>query len=261
MRLTYLFLFAIIFSFSYLQAQVVGGDEEKLAKLYNLGKYESCLYKAEDLTFKDDYKKDPEPYLYMAMCFYELSNSSDPSIQEDFKNGLKQAIKYSAKFAKYDKEGEMYEDNIEFIQILKDSQFAIIKDYFDEGNYRKAGSTSKNYGKLLREKDYSILYFRGVSEILSNNFSQGTRDLDEATVELNSRINNGKLRVDNTFKSLVSASILKYSEYLIKENQTKASLENLSLGKKMFPNDGYIEVQYNMIIKNQETKKDSTKIE
>ena len=77
MRLYFLFSVVCIFSFSHLQSQVVGGSYEKLAKLYNLGKYETCLYKAEDLTFKEDSKKDPEPYLYMAMCFIELSNSTE----------------------------------------------------------------------------------------------------------------------------------------------------------------------------------------
>ena len=56
-------------------SQVEGGTNEKLAKLYNQGKYESCLFKADNLTYKEGSSRDPEPYLYISMCFYQLSQS------------------------------------------------------------------------------------------------------------------------------------------------------------------------------------------
>lgn len=261
MKLIFSFSMILIFLVSNLQSQVIGGSLEKLAKLYNSEKYETCLYKAENLTYKDDFRKNPEPYLYMAMCFIELSNSTDPAIKEDFKNGLKQAIKHTAKFAKYDKEGEMYEDNFEFIQLLKDKQFSIVKDYFNTDNYRKAGSSSKAYGKLIREKDYSIVYFRGITELLSNNYSQGTRNLDEAKTELNIRIKDGNLKIDNTFKSLVSASCIRYSEYLVNENKKNDALENFLLGKKMIPNNKNIETKFNELSKELKPKQDSIQTE
>ena len=77
-------------------AQVIGGSNTKLEKLYNEGKYENCLLKADGMTYKDDYAKDPEPYLYISMCFYQLSKSEDPDIQADYKNAFKDAVKNAA---------------------------------------------------------------------------------------------------------------------------------------------------------------------
>jgi len=246
MKFIYLIVFIFVFLNSEMRAQVIGGTEVKLAKLYNSGKYESCLYKAENLTFKEDHKRDPEPYLYMAMCFYELANSPDEYIREDYKDGLKQAVKSTAKFIKKDKKGEMYNDNIEFVNKVRKAQFDIIDNYFKNEEYRKAATASKSYSKLNREPDYCILYFRGISEVLSNNISQGNRDISDAT----DKINEGVFNIDKIFKPLISTSIIKFSEYLVGENKKDEALKNIILGKKILPNDGYLDVTYNMIKKN-----------
>jgi hypothetical protein len=254
MRYFFLLLFIFTLSLINLQAQVVGGSIEKLAKLYNQAKFESCLYKAEDYTFKEDYKRDPEPYIYMAMCFYELSNSTDEFIKEDYKNGLKLAIKNTAKFIKYDKEGVFYSDNIDFVNTLKNSQFKITKDYFNEEKYKKSGLASKQYSRLVKGTDYSMIYFRGVCEILSNNISVGTRSLNEAIKGLNTQIKDGNLSIDNRFKTLVVTSFLEYSEYLVNDKRNNDALKTLTLAKKIFPNNGYIDIQYNMIKKQVDKK-------
>jgi hypothetical protein len=180
MRFTKLFLIIIAFSCSNIFAQVVGGTDEKLAKLYNSGKYESCLFKADGLTLKEGTSNDPEPYLYAAMCFFELSKSEDPIIREDYKDGVKQAIKYANKFAKKDKENELYSANIEFINTLKEVQYTEVKGFFDAEDYKKAATSAKFYDKLNKEEDFLILYFVGICEILSKNVTQGNRSIDEA---------------------------------------------------------------------------------
>lgn len=252
MRITYLFMLAFTFTLMHTQAQVIGGSEEKLAKLFNSGKHESCLYKAENLTFKEDYAKDPEPYLYMSMCFYELSKYDDPMIQEDYKDGEKQAIKSATKFVKKDKEGEMYLDNIEYINTLKDIQFALVKSYFDENKYKKAASSAKLYNRLNKDEDFTILYFIGICEVLSNNLSQGDRNMEEAKTEIESKNNSGTVKIDKRFKTIISSGFLKYSEYLVENNNLEQASKNLDFGLKLLPNDGYLKVQYNMVNKSME---------
>ncbi|MDA3892379.1 MAG: hypothetical protein PF517_12010 [Salinivirgaceae bacterium] len=219
MRIVYLTLFILTLLFSTTNAQVVGGYNKKLAKLFSSGKYESCLFKADNLTYKKNTSRDPEPYLYISMCFLELSKSDDPMIQEDYKDGVKQAIRYAGKFIKKDKDGEMYSENIEFVNDLKKMQYTLVKTNFDEEEYSKAASAAKKYSKLNREEDYTVLYFIGVCELLSNKLSQGTNDIETAKTQLKELTKSGTVKIDKIFNPLISKVFSKYSESLIVENK------------------------------------------
>ncbi len=104
----------------------------------------------------------------------------------------------------------MYADNIEFINEIKDLQIRKVKTYFKESNYRKAASEAKQYIKLNHKKDYSILLFVGMNEVMSNNYSQGIRNIDMAKKEIDS----GKLNVDKRFKTLLSEAFMLQISFL-----------------------------------------------
>lgn len=227
--------------------QVVGGTYEKLSKLYNQGKFESCLFKADNYTYNEETSNDAEPYLYIAMCFYQLSISEDPILREDYQDGFKQAIKYVAKFIKKDKEGVLLEQNSEFINLLKEELKKELKMYFEKGDYRKVATTAKMFDKLNRNEDFALLYYIGMNEIMSNNFSQGSRDMDEAKQKLDEMLKTNSFQTDAAIKSLVIDGFLKYSEYLINQKQNADAAKVLSFGLKLFPNDGYLKVQYNLV--------------
>ncbi len=256
------FIILISFLFAYnTQGQVEGGKNEKLAKLYNSGKYEACLYKADNLTYKADASKDPEPYLYVSMCFYELSKSNNPVIQEDYKDAFKQAVKYAGKFIKKDKKEELLPDNIDYINTLKKEQIAVIKKYYKQDNYRKSVTPAKLYLKLNRKKDFGVMYFIGTCEVLSRNYSQGLRDIDFAKTGFEEDINKGRLKIDSFFKSLTSSAFLKYSEYLVTEDKLTEALENLILAKKVFPGNPEFDNEIGIIKEKIEIKNDTTRQE
>ncbi|MGE4289351.1 MAG: hypothetical protein AB7E36_11710 [Salinivirgaceae bacterium] len=229
------------------QFQVVGGTYEKLAKLYSQAKYESCLFKADDYTFKSESSKDAEPFLYMSLCFYQLSISEDSDIREDYKDGFKQAVNYAGRFIKKDKEGEMYNDNIDFINHLKEMQKKEIKEVFDKADYRKTVAAAKLFSKLNREEDLSFTYFIGLNEVMSNNVSQGERTMDEAVKQLNEKLAANSFKADPLVKSLVIDAILKYSEFLVNQEQIENAHNQLEFALRLFPNDGYIKLQYNVV--------------
>jgi hypothetical protein len=247
MKNVFLALAFVVFFTDMLLGQVAGGTYEKLAKLYNQGKYESCLFKADKYTYDEESSIDAEPYLYVAMCFYQLSISEDPVLREDYKDGFKQAIKYATKFIKKDKEGELYEQNFDFINILKDELKKEIKAQFDKGDYRKVATTAKLFDKLNRKEDILLLYYIGMNEMMSNNVSQGSRDLDDAKSKLDEMLNAKTFQTDAASKSLAIDGFLKYSEFLINQNQLKEAADLLNYGLKLFPNDGYLKVQFNVV--------------
>jgi len=256
-------LFPFLFASIVANSQVTGGSNTKLESLYNEGKYENCLLKADGLSYKEDYSKDPEPYLYISMCFYQLSMSEDPDIKEDYKDAFKDAVKNAAKFVKKDKKDELYSQNIEFINLLKEGQVKRIKNDFDKKIYSKAAVSSKMYDRLNRNEDATVLYLAGVNEVLSNNLSQGTNDIETAKDKLNQLIKDGTFKVDAKIKSLVIDAFLAYSQFLISEEKMADAKECINLAMKLFPNDGYIKVQHNLIEPNksqsQKAAEDSVK--
>ena len=230
-------------------AQVKGGHNAKLSKLYTSGKYEVCLFKAEDLCEDPAAGREAEPHLYAAMCYVKLYESSDPEIAADYKDGMRQAVKYTQKFVRKDVEGELYAQNTDFIDQIKKHVKAEMKTNFDKGNYSKAASSAKNYEKLYRTPDYLFMYFSGMLKCMSNNETQGAHEMDEARTKLSEQIvNNETIKPDPIVKSLIVDGIMKYTQDLLNEKRKKDAEAVITLANKIFPNDGYITVQYNMIV-------------
>ena len=78
LRLVYTALSLIVCANAF--AQVKGGHNQKLAKLYNSGKYEICLFKAEDMCEDPAASREAEPHLYAAMCMVKLYESPDAEV-------------------------------------------------------------------------------------------------------------------------------------------------------------------------------------
>jgi hypothetical protein len=228
-------------------SQVIGGTNKKLAKLYNSGKYEICFFKADDMCNDETLNRDAEPFLYAAMCMVKLYQSEDPDIAVDYQDGMKQAVKYAQKFAKKDREGDLYNKNIEFIQLLKEDLKKEIKEQFEKTAYSKVVTAAKNYDKLNREEDFVLLYYIGICEVLSNNVGQGERDMADAKDKLKEPIIKNEVKIDPIAKGFIVDGFLKYTEMLVQAKKQSVAKDAITLANKLFPNDGYITVQFNLI--------------
>ncbi len=230
-------------------AQVKGGHNTKLSKLYTSGKYEICLFKAEDMCADQAAGREAEPHLYAAMCYVKLYESSDPEVAADYKDGMRQAVKYTQKFIRKDIEGELVAQNTDFIDLIKKHVKAEIKTNFDKGNYSKAAAAAKNYEKLYHKTDYLFMYYSGILKCMSNNETQGVHEMSDARAKLSEKIvNNEPIKADPIVKSLIVDGIMKYTQDLLNEKRKKDAEAVITLANKIFPNDGYITVQYNMIV-------------
>lgn len=159
----------VFYTFS-LVSQVSGGSNEKLRELYNLGKFEDCLFKAERLTQSDKTSKDPESYLYMSMCFLEISKR-DPQELEDteFKDPLAESLKSALKFKMKDRKGELLAQNAPYFSLLKQAHVQVVSAAISNGDYRKPVSVLTNLLKL--QNDTSILFTKGVCEVLTKSMA------------------------------------------------------------------------------------------
>ncbi len=79
---------------------------DDLLVLYVDENYDKCLQKAENYTLNDATKKDPLPWLYMSMCFYEMSKLE--KYQADYPKASRDALKFAEKYRKKDKENEFF---------------------------------------------------------------------------------------------------------------------------------------------------------
>ncbi len=97
--------FSLIILSITVNCQVVGGKYNDLFDNFILGEYQDCLYDALKYTEKDKTRRETEPYLYASMVYMKFY--SDPDYVEFDKDDLlKDALKYAAKFVKYDEKDE-----------------------------------------------------------------------------------------------------------------------------------------------------------
>jgi len=246
-----LFTMGIYFAFFFsVHAQVVGSDKDNLFKLYSEGRFEDCLYKAENYMYKEKTKKDADVYLYMSMCFYQLARIEKH--QEYYKNAFRYCMKQGAKARKYDKENVFYEQNVDYYIKIKEWALEKAKEAYTAEKYSK---TSSIYGMILKidPDDENIRFTRGVCDILARNTGVGLLRIKTALGELEPGYKSDKIT-----EPLIRVAFVVYSDYLYnksavdtlhREAWIDSSRSTIKIGKGLFPSDNEIDTQHNKVNK------------
>ncbi len=128
-----------------------------LLMLYLDGDYDKLFKKADKYMESDKTRKDPLPYLYASMGYFELRN--DEELAAEYPNALKDALKLAIKFERYDRANKYTEEGDEYMIKLRSEikQEAIFE--LEEGKDSRCEYYLK---QLLRidEFDYSVIYFQ-----------------------------------------------------------------------------------------------------
>ncbi|HMU14921.1 MAG TPA: hypothetical protein PKE53_13065, partial [Flavobacteriales bacterium] len=124
-------------------AQAQKQPYEDLLVRYVDEKYEDCLGKAFMYTEKESTKKDPLPFLYVSMCYYEMSKIDKYRAMEEYKKADRDAVKYAEKYRKKDKNKEFFDNYADFwselnimaqdagLTAYEDKQYSKAKQWFD----------------------------------------------------------------------------------------------------------------------------------
>lgn len=227
--------FWISFSF----AQVEGGKHEKLAKIYAKGDYENCMFKAIDLTYNDKYKKDPEPYLYAAMSYYQLSLSEDPYVVEDYPKALKDAFKYLLKFKKKDKDKSFTSQNEGEVNDIIAAYFEEAVDFFKKEDYKKASYNFKQLSNWY-EENTDLVFLMAICDALVAK-STASQSFEKSIPTLKTQKSEGSLRVRREVKEVFTDSFILYANYLNKNEEADSANSVLKLGLELLP--GNINIQ------------------
>lgn len=142
-----LFLLICLITFTSNAQKSVKYDD--LLVLFADGNYEKLVKSAEKYTLNDKTKNDAEPYMWLAKGLYAMSKDAKYSTDETYKNAYKDAISAVGKFMRKDKDGALFEENIDFFSKFKGSLVEVIENELSTKNY------SKTYGWVLKMKKLS----------------------------------------------------------------------------------------------------------
>jgi len=208
-------------------AQVHEGKHDKLFDDFLMEKYDACLSRSMKMTEKDEYRKDPEPFLYIAMCNVKFTESEDAA--ELYPNALKDAIKYAAKAVKIDAKarntksedraesddaGYYTDGNQEFLDELKALVLQQAEYYFYEDNFSKAAST---YSKILKfsPNDENVFMITGAAQYLSKNIGQGKISIDQAVKLIKEKYKDDYYEGSDVSMLSMEMGVVAYCNYLI----------------------------------------------
>ena len=128
--------------------------------------YEKAISRAERFQNRDDTRRDPRPYIYASMAYYEISK--DETKQEDYPRAFREAIKNAYKASRYDKDNAYMPEHARYINELKADIMREARYEFEQGSWRKAITNAK-YVIRIDEKDLSAMLLQGVAEVKSRN--------------------------------------------------------------------------------------------
>lgn len=225
-------------------AQVVGGSEQKLFDMFVMGEFEKCADRAMKMTENDKTKYNSEPYLYVSMCMIKMND--DPELREYYPDALKDALKYGAKFKKRDdrlaskEQATLFEDNVEFIDELKELAIREGKGFFVQDDFRKAVYFYK-LGKKLDMDDPAMQLMKGVGDLYSKNTREGITEVDAAMAKFEEMAKTGSFEANDRTYLAFEDGFYYYAKYLKeKGNRTKAN-EVVRLARELDPKNGKFE--------------------
>lgn len=216
-------------------AQVVGGMNFKLEKLYMAEKYEDVAYKGISMVESDQHKNDPEIYLYISMAWYEISQMNDEQMEEEYPKALADAFKYAAKCAKKDKEGVWIEDNHDYFEDLKKAGIADATKYIDDPKKLRVAVTAyKNMTKAMPD-DWNLLFFKGVLEYMNRNVGQAERDVAMAMAGLAQKYADPKYRPSKASKPVLEDGMIRWADIMMEQNYADSARKTINWAIQFFP--------------------------
>lgn len=228
-----------------MKGQVMNSDFQKLFDLYTMEEYAKCAYKAEKYSQKDKYRRDPEPYLYMAMCFYQ-AHVQPEKFDQEFDDPLKDALKYAYKFRKKDKDGELYEANRELLDKIREEALFNAKFYYNDDNFYKSASEFRRIQKVIPD-DYNVMLMTGVANIRARNVAQGERLVVIAMDSIKAEDARGEWEKDEVTYDILIKGLVGYTNFLSENERVDEAQEVMTFARKLIPDDATLKSQYKKI--------------
>jgi tetratricopeptide (TPR) repeat protein len=241
MRKTVLLLAIILLISNALLAQVEGGKNKKLRKLWDKEKYEDVGYKC--LNYLDRDRKDLEANLYYSMAMLELHYSDNPKIQEYYDDAMKDALKYAGKYMKYSEEDRsLYEKNLGYFLRLEKAAVEEAKKYMEEDDYRRATYIYR-YLLDVYPNDPHLLMMRGVIDAYNNNTFDAERNITDAMKQLHEVYAKKVGQPRKPSQPVLEDAFVMYSELLNTKGQTDSAKTVITTAVEFLPESEKVKAQ------------------
>lgn len=246
MKLIKSFLFILVLILSFQHTAKAQPDDEYNDLLFLLvdAKYDKLLYKSMGYIEDEDTRKDPLPYLYTSMCYFEMSKLEE--YDEEFPRAFKDAVKYCVKYRKKDASGFYVADNAEYIDDLKRQTYEVADGYYQTDKIAKAKSFYKDLVGI-DPIDWGAWLLKGVSEAKLNmvadskiSFETGIKGL-ESTESVEDYLPGQAL--------ILKMGIINYGEYLKSKGKLTDAKEVMTLGYKFLKDDNEYKMAYDSIMR------------
>lgn len=206
------------------------GVYEDLLVLYVDEKYEKCIFKAEGYTEGDDTKKDPLPYLYVSMCYFEMSKQE--KFNADYPRASRDALKWAEKYRKKDKEKEFfnnYEDYWSELNTMVQEHGENLLD--DPKGLSKARQMFDSMTGYHPENPGGWLML-ALSQYKANLAKEGDLSVAGFDKAIAAAGDIGTLPKDQ--KKLLKSALIRYADYLVSKGQRDRAKKYAAIGKDHF---------------------------
>ncbi len=217
MKINYLIIILTAFIFFGKSSGIHAQDEDPYKDILFMiidGDYEKAVSKAEKYNERDKTKREPVPYIYASMAYFEMSKKEE--FQEDYPRAFRDAIKKAYKAKRYDKENEYMPQHSNYINELKAEVMREARFQYQSEKWRKSITYSK-YVNRIDPDDISALLLKGVAEVKGRNTYQAKTTFEEAEEALKS-FNASDISLEG--KDSYLYAILEYAK-LMEEEGTK----------------------------------------
>lgn len=203
---------------------------EDLLVLYVDEKYEKCIFKAEGYTENDATKRDALPFLYVSMCYYEMSLKDQYSV--DYPKASRDAMKWAEKYRRKDKDREFWSNYEDYWMSLNTKALDEGENALDDPKgATRARQTFTSMTKYHPENPGPWLLL-AVTQYKGNLAKDGDISVKEFDKALAAAGDISTLSVDQ--KKALKTALIRYADLMIDKGNKDQARKYVALGKDHF---------------------------
>ncbi len=230
---------------------------DDLLILFADGDYAKLLKKAEQYTQGDKTRKDAIPYLYLSMANYEISKGADEELTEKYPRAAKDAIKYAGKCIQKDKDGSVYNENLEFFTKLKNAIIEDLRNYVDANDWARLSGKTPLMQKVdkadigIHYLKAAVAYYKKDRKGMTVEAQLADKMLEEADPSKFTINEDEDVDITNKKKAdleMLKLGVIAYAQALVDARQEQKAKEVLGKVAQWFENDEEFKSKYDEIV-------------
>lgn len=225
------FAFSLLFLLPQLQAHAQSKPYDDLLILYVDEDYEKCIQRAERHTEHKDSRRDPLPYLYASMCYFEISKIPKYQEMEEYRRADRDALKWAAKYRRKDKNLEFFANYEDYWRELNTVAQEVGLNHFDAKEYSKARS---QFQRITRYNPENPGAWQMLA--LAQSAMKATRDAAESKQQFQEALDNvpNIAQLPQDQRVLLREGLIRSAEHLLTLGKLDSARTTVEIGSPHF---------------------------